>query len=121
MIRLQTHEELIGSFRVKKSQHGKGMLYVTNQGLHFETEKYGVVFAVPYSWMSSYHASKKNKLVTVWVDPHTGRKYYDYKVDSANEIVQTLARQSSNYNDKLIEYQKSQTAHKKFTDGKVQE
>lgn len=43
MIALKQGEKVRTSVEVNKSKHGKGVFYVSNLGVSFETQKHGII------------------------------------------------------------------------------
>lgn len=95
MIKLNPNEKITKTFQVHSSSHGKGILYVTNLGIAFESQKYGLVLDVSFEWLQSY-SKINNKFHIVWDTPQSQRFSYLFDLDFADQAVSHLLSQNQN-------------------------
>lgn len=111
MIQLHNGEKIVKAFEVKKSVHGKGVLYITNYGVYFESQKYGMVIEVGFEWIRSYNAVMKNTFQIVWSTQNNERFRYEVKVNSA-EVITVYRDVNKKYAESMTEIQALKSKHK---------
>lgn len=105
MIQLQNNERIIKAFTVKKSAHGSGVFYITNFGVYFETQRYGIIIEVNFKLLRSYNAIKKDIFQIVWNIKNGERVKYEITVDSANEVMTVYKDANDEYAESMTEIQ----------------
>ncbi|QLH09297.1 GRAM domain-containing protein [Candidatus Nitrosotenuis sp. DW1] len=111
MMQLYDDEKIIKTFEVKKSIHGKGILHITNYGVCFESQKYGIVIKVNFEQLKSYNAIKKNIFQIVWNEYNNNRFIYEVVVNSAKEIMTAYMDVNKEYADAMTEIQALKLKH----------
>lgn len=111
MIQLQNGEKIAKAFEVKKSVHGKGVFYITNYGVYFESQKHGMVVEVGFEWLKSYNAVKKDTFQIVWSTQDKDRFSYEVKVDSAEEVMTVYKDANKEYAETMTEIQAFKSRH----------
>jgi hypothetical protein len=111
MIQLNNGEKIVKTFEVKKSTHGKGVFYITNYGIYFESQKHGMVIEVSFEWLRSYNVMKKNTFQIVWNTQTNERFSYEVKVDSAEEVRTVYRNANKEYAESMTEIQALKSKH----------
>ncbi len=110
-IQLHNDKKIAKSFEVKKSIHGKGVFYITNYGVYFESQKHGIVIEVNFERLKSYNAVKKDTFQIVWNTQNDDRFKYEVKVDSAEEIMTAYRNVNDRYAESMTEIQVLKLKH----------
>lgn len=110
---IQSHndEKIIKAFEVKKSIHGKGIFYITNYGIYFESQKHGIIIKIDFEWLKSYNTIKKNTFQIVWDTQNNNRFKYEMKVKSAEEIMLAYRDANNEYAESITEIQVLKTKY----------
>lgn len=111
MIQLHNGEKIAKAFEVKKSVHGKGVFYITNYGVYFESQKHGMVIKVGFEWLKSYNAVKKDTFQIVWSTQNSERFSYEIKIDSAEEVMTVYKDANKEYAKSMTEIQALKSKH----------
>ena len=105
MIDLDTEERILQAFEVKKSPHGKGVLYITNLRVLLETQLYDIVLNLPFDIMRTYKNTDRNSFRIEWVEGDF-RWHYELKTQrSAKEVfeVYTIANKEFSKNNSKVD------------------
>ena len=111
MIQLHNDEKIVKAFEVKKSIHGKGVLYITNHGVYFESQKYGMIIEVGFEWLRSYNIIKKNVFQIVWSTQNNERFRYEVNVNSI-EVMTAYSDANKEYAESVTEIQALKLKHR---------
>jgi hypothetical protein len=85
MIEPKRGEKIIKVFEIKKSHHGKGLFYITNLGVYFETYKNGLVLNLSFEALKAYNNTKAAFRIE-W-EQNDQRYHYEFCVSgSAKEV-----------------------------------
>lgn len=94
MIHLHHKEKISNIFEIKNRIHGKGIFYITNYGVYFESRKHGMIIMISFEQMKTYNVVKKNIFQIVWETESNDRFIYEISSNSVKEIM--IAYQDSN-------------------------
>lgn len=111
MIQLHSDEKITKAFEVKKSVHGKGIFYITNYGVCFESQKHGIVIKIDFERLKSYNAVKRDIFQIVWNTQNNDRFRYEVKVNSAEEIMIAYGDANRRYAESMTETQALKSKH----------